>query len=201
MNLFEGCSGKKLANELRWLHEPLKWDFENERLTVVPAEDTDLFSGYRREPRSNVCLLFREVSGDFTVKTRVSVSLKGFGDAAALTVLAEKDRWAKLCLERSPAGELNAVSVVNYGWSDDANGELIGTSGCYLRITRKDDLFGMHYSLDGARWRFVRAFALELPRVLKIGIHAQAPYGGGCEAVFDFLDLQSVPVANFKSGE
>ena len=127
--------------------------------------------------------------------------LVGFGDAAAMTVRAKDNLWAKLCLERSPIGDVSVVSVVTNVNSDDANNELLKKPSCFLRITRKGDVFGMHYSLDGTVWRFVRTFILDMPETVMVGIHAQAPFMGGCKVLFKSLEMYGVPVEDFRSGE
>ena len=202
MNLFEKCAGRELASGLRWLCEPSVWEFDDSgRLTVVPAGETDFFHPSDRPGSDNAGLLHADVTGDFTARTHVSAELAGFGDAGALTVRAGPDRWAKICVERSPVGEVSVVSVVTDPWSDDANGELLEAPEAFLRITRKGDVFGMHYSLDGRRWRFVRAFSLEAPAQVLVGVHAQAPFGAGCRAEFGFLEIGPEPVGDFRSGE
>jgi regulation of enolase protein 1 (concanavalin A-like superfamily) len=200
MNLFENCSGKTLANGLTWMNEPPEWGFNAQRLTIVPQAKTDFFRPYQGLPHDDACLLYVDVTGDFTAVTCATAHLVGFGDAAAITVRQNATQWAKLCLERSPFGEVSAVSVVTNGWSDDANNELLEVPECYLRLTRKGSAFGMHYSLDGARWRFVRTFGLALPATVKVGIHAQAPFVGGCWARFSTFTLVPEAVEDFRSG-
>jgi regulation of enolase protein 1 (concanavalin A-like superfamily) len=200
MNLFDGCTGRSLANGLAWLREPSEWKFDDGALTVVPQVGSDFF----RTPEQafdSAYLLYKHVTGDFTMSTQVRGHLIAFGDAAAIMVRAGEAQWAKLCMEASPAGEVSLVSVVTDPWSDDANGELLERSECYLRLTRKGDLFGMHYSLDGARWRFVRAFFFDLPPTVMVGVHAQAPFQEGCWTTFGFLDLTPQAVQDFRSGE
>ena len=141
------------------------------------------------------------VAGDFTAATHVAAHLVRFGDAAALTVRAGPDRWAKLCVERGPTGDVSIVSVVTAPWSDDANGELLDQPARYLRITRKGEVLGMHHSADGKLWRFVRACYLDLPPTVMVGVHAQAPFGEGCRATFRVLQLRPAPVGDFHSGE
>lgn len=201
MNLLADCAGKTLANGLRWLNEPPEWEVDNAGLRIVPRAPSDFFRPYDGPTNDNCCLLYKEIAGDFTATTHVTVDLAGFGDAAALTVRASETRWAKLCLERSPIGEVSVVSVVTDPWSDDSNSEIVTTSECYLRLTRKGDVFGMHYGLDGAKWRFVRAFALEVPPMVMVGIHAQAPFAPGCRALFRSLTLSPEPVADLRSGD
>ena len=201
MNLLEDCNGKTLANDLKWLNEPPEWAFEQAGLRIVPRAPSDFFRPYDGPPKDNCCLLYRETSGDFSATAQVTAQLVDFGDAAALTVRASETQWAKLCLERSPFGEVSVVSVVTNPWSDDSNSELLTSPGCYLRLTRKGSVFGMHYSLDGERWRFVRAFGMTAPAEVLVGVHAQAPFVGGCQARFDHLEIDPQPVADFRSGE
>lgn len=200
MNLFEGCEGRRLAPGLAWISEPPEWQFDDGRLLIVPAAKTDFYRPYGGGGNDNAGLLATTVEGDFTITTRVTVSLVAFGDAAAVTVRAGAAQWAKLCLERSPLGETSAVSVVTDPWSDDANNELAPRT-CSLRLTRKGNLFGMHYSVDGVTWRFVRSFAMEAPQSVFVGVHAQAPFEGGCRAAFESAELHHVAVEDFRSGE
>jgi hypothetical protein len=200
-NLFDGCHDRTLNDTLQWLNEPPEWRFEDHELIIVPQGETDFFRPYKGEGKDNACLLYTEVTGDFTAVTQAHAHLVGFGDAAAITVRAGEALWAKLCLERSPIGDVAVVSVVTQPWSDDANGELQPDPVCFLRITRKGDVLGMHASRDGETWRFVRTFGMALPARVKVGIHAQAPFGGGCHARFSRFMLSPTPVEDFRSGE
>ena len=201
MNLFAGCTGQSLTNGLQWLNEPPEWAFGDAGLTIVPRAPSDFFRPYDGPANDNCCLLYRGITGDFTAVAKVKADLVDFGDAAALTVRASETQWAKLCLERSPIGQVSLVSVVTNPWSDDSNSELVTRPECFLRLTRKGNLFGMHYSLDGISWRFVRTFGLELPAQVMVGVHAQAPFTPGCRVLFRSWTICAEPVADFRSGE
>jgi len=190
------------SSSLRWQNEPPEWHIDDGgSLHVVPQAKTDFFRPIDHPGLDNAAFLAASVTGDFTARTRVRAQLAGFGDAAALTVRISDQQWAKICVERSPVGEVSVVSVVTDPWSDDANNELLSTSDAHLRITRKGDLFGMHFSLDGQSWRFARAFGMAAPADVLVGIHAQAPFVSGCRAQFDGLEIEPEPVADFRSGE
>ena len=201
MDLFAGCSAKTLANGLRWTKEPPAWGFDSGKLSISPAGETDFFRPFGGEAHDDAALLYVAVKGDFTARTQASARLAGFGDAAALTVRADPEHWAKICIERSPVGEISIVSVVTDRWSDDANNELLRRPSAFLRLTRSGSVFGMHYSLDGKRWRFVRMFHLDLPIEVMVGVHAQAPFGAGCSATFSSLTVENGAVKDFRSGE
>ena len=201
MNLLEACTGKTLANGLQWLNEPPEWSIDDAGLSIVPRAPSDFFRPYGGQPNDNCCLLYKNVVGDFTATTQLTADLVNFGDAAALTVRATETQWAKICLERSPHSEVSVVSVVTDPWSDDANNELVSTPECHLRLTRKGNVFGMQYSLDGTKWRFVRTFSLECPPAVRVGIHAQAPFTSGCRVVFQSFAISPEPVADLRSGD
>ena len=201
MNLLTDCTDMTLANDLEWLNEPPEWEITDAGLRIVPRSPSDFFRPYDGPANDNCCLLYKKTVGDFTAATQVKAHLVDFGDAAALTVRANETQWAKLCLERSPIGQVSLVSVVTNPWSDDSNSELLTSPQCYLRLTRKGNVFGMHYSLDALKWRLVRAFALEIPSTVMVGIHAQAPFSPGCHVLFRSLTISPEPVADLRSGE
>lgn len=202
MNLLIRNTATDASPRLEWIDEPPQWRIDEQgRLHVTPAAETDFFRPIDQPGHDSAALLCAPVTGDFTARTHVHATLVGFGDAAALTMRVSAEEWAKICVERSPVGEVSVVSVVTDPWSDDANGELLTSPAAHLRLTRKGDLFGMHYSLDGQRWRFVRAFGMAAPAEVLVGVHAQAPFIGGCQARFDHLEIDHQPVADFRSGE
>ena len=202
MNLFESCGGHDPGAKLSWLNEPPKWSFDaSHRLQLAASPCTDFFRPPDQEARDDAALLYTTVRGDFTLSTRVVAHLVEFGDAGGLMLRAAPDCWAKLCVERSPVGEVAVVSVVTAPISDDANSEVLSRPEAYLRLTRRGPLMGMHYGVHGDRWRFVRAFTMDAPDELMVGVHAQAPFAGGCTAGFDFLQLTGVGVEDFRSGQ
>jgi uncharacterized protein len=200
LNLFSNCSGVHLTNGLQWLHEPKIWHFKNEVLCVEPDGRTDAFRRYKQPAKDSACFLYVEVKGDFTLITKLRLEATAFGDAGTITIRGDEKRWAKLCIERSPSGETSIVSVVTNEWSDDANNELLGVPEAYLRIIRIGNIVGMHYSLSGETWRFVRAFGIEWPSGVKVGIQAQAPLQAGCKAYFEDLTLSKKVVRDFRGG-
>jgi hypothetical protein len=201
LNLFAGRTDNRLSSRLAWLNEPAQWRLDEGGLNVTPDAQTDFFRPSDGAAFDNAGLLHTCVTGDFTATTHVSAHLVRFGDAGAITVRAGPSRWAKLCVERSPSGEVSIVSVVTDPWSDDASGELLASPERYLRLTRKGDMLGMHHSADGNLWRFARAVHLQLPEIAMVGVHAQSPFGGGCRATFGLLEIRHEAVRDFRSGE
>ena len=188
MNLFLNCSGRSLANELKWLNEPAAWNFTAEGLFVEPDGKTDVFRKHGHPAKDTACFLYTEVSGDFSLTANLKMEGTAFGDAGAITIRRDEQMWAKLCVERNP-------------WSDDANNELLETPETHLRITRIDNLIGMHYRASGDAWRFVRAFGLDWPSVVKVGFQAQAPVQSGCRVYCKQLILSKDVVRDFRGGK
>ncbi len=124
MDFFAGCKGATLANGLIWLNEPDEWVFDDTGLKITAKAESDFFRPYGGPSHDSACFLYRETTGDFTAVIDVRAELFNFGDAAALTMRADETRWAKLCIERSPIGEVSLVSVVTGPWSDDSKLEL-----------------------------------------------------------------------------
>jgi hypothetical protein len=127
-NLLEGAS-RGSVSALQWLNEPDSWSIDpsDGSITIVPNAATDFFrplDDLDAPANDNCCLLFTDVTGDFTATTHTKATLCDFGDAAALTLRAHESLWAKLCLERSPIGDISLVSVVTNPFSDDANSEV-----------------------------------------------------------------------------
>ncbi len=201
MNVFQDCNERNLAPGLQWLREPQSWGFKSGALEIVPEAKTDFFRPSVGEAHDNACLLYTLVKGDFTAVADARAVLKGFGDAAALTVRSNPSLWAKICIERSPRGEVSIVSVVTNGNSDDSNNELLSAPAASIRFTRRGTVFGMHYRVDQAGWRFVRTFDLPMPQEVMVGVHAQAPFVGGCHAVFTRFEIEPRAVQDFRSGE
>ena len=167
----------------------------------MPEAQTDFFRPSVGEGRDNACLLYTMARGDFTAVAEARAVLAGFGDAAALTVRSGPLTWAKICIERSPRGEVSIVSVVTDGTSDDSNNELLPGPAAAIRLTRHGPVFGMHFRVDGTAWRFVRTFDLAMPEEIMVGVHAQAPFVGGCRATFSRFDIEPMAVQDLRSGE
>jgi regulation of enolase protein 1 (concanavalin A-like superfamily) len=191
----------RLDPALAWLNEPQRWHIEGDALTITADSMTDFFRGLEAFDNDTACLLFRRVTGDFTLRAIVEAEHQAFADAACLTLRHDPTKWAKVCLERSPTGDLNVVSVVTDGTSDDCTGELLREPRCHLRLSRKANEFAIHHSADGILWRFVRFFLLDLPGTIAVGVHAQSPFGDGVTARFSEIELLDRGVPDYRSGD
>lgn len=137
----------------------------------------------------------------------VSCDGEGQFDAAALYALAGDD-WAKLALERSPAGEQMLVTVVTNGASDDCNHRVVAPAGeavpVRLRLTVVGGgAFAAHVEQAG-RWELLRYFGLRhakaQPDDVRLGLSAQSPLGEGCTATFGGLSWSAEGPADLRDG-
>ena len=199
--------------ELAALDFPLRhdggadWSAAGTGLAVRAAASTDLFvdpsgtTGVAAETLLNATTLLGDPgSGDFVLSARTEVSFRDTFDAGVLLVWIDDHRWAKLCFERSPAGEHMVVSVVTRGTSDDANAAVVEAGSVHLRIARAGRVVAFHSSADGLRWAFVRAFTLEGVESAQVGFEAQSPVGDGCDVVFDQVRFERRTLQDLRDG-
>ncbi|MEJ3747760.1 DUF1349 domain-containing protein [Actinomycetes bacterium KLBMP 9797] len=196
---------KALPMPLSWQVEPAGYTTDGEAALEVtaPARTDMFFDPGGSEPTLNAArLLGTPPDGPFQFSARVRVDFAGTFDAGALLVWAGDREWAKLCFERSPQGEVMAVSVVTRGQSDDANAFTVAPGApLWLRVSRLGPNWAFHASTDGAHWHFVRHFGLTVDGAPLVGFVAQAPMGDGCTVAFDQITFVPERLADLRSGE
>jgi regulation of enolase protein 1 (concanavalin A-like superfamily) len=139
--------------------------------------------------------------GDFQLRAHVRAELRATFDAGAVFVHSGPDRWAKLALERSPAGVDTIVTVVTRGVSDDANGVAVPTPGeAWLRVSRIGAVYAFHHSADGVRWSLARLFTLGPIGDHRVGVSSQSPTGAGLTASFSDVVLTPTTLADPRDG-
>jgi uncharacterized protein len=68
-------------------------------------------------------------------------------------------------------------------------------------ISRIDDVYAYHASIDGVRWQLVLAFVLALEGVSpSISLEAQSPTGEGCTATFRSMSFTPTRLADIRDG-
>lgn len=172
-------------------------------LHLVAGAGTDLY----RDPRGSSVApdaerLVGEVRGDFQLSARVAARYDATFDSAVLLGWVDDRTWFKVCAERDAAGTPRVVSVVTRETSDDADGWAVAPQGVHLRISRTGSAFALHASDDGARWRFVRLFSLDIGTdvPLQAGFLAQSPAGQGTEAEFSDIRFTQNALLEVRDG-
>lgn len=203
MNLLESLIKPDSAlPKLSWDPQPLSWEPlpEGGIRIHVPEDADDFVDPGGRPPRFSAPFLWLPWRGDFVARALTRPHFKYNYDSAGLLALANPTLWAKLCFESTDFGTTAAVSVITDGTSDDANGVDLTSETLWLQMCRVDNLFGLHYSLDGQTWRMVRYFGLNLPEEIRLGVIAQCPTGPG--SVIDILkfSVEARRVTNMRAG-
>lgn len=152
-------------------------------------------------------LLATPPAGDFRLVARVAAEHRSLFDAGVLLLWDDETHWAKLCLERSPAGAPMVVSVVTRGTSDDANAFVLDAAQVWLRISRVDGVYAFHAAAIGAEsapdltWQLVRVFSLGTDLAgHRVGLEVQSPTGDGCTVTFADVVVDEVRLADLRDG-
>lgn len=191
----------------KWVNESSA-EYKDGVLTVYAPEKTDYFNspvkenGAFPEPVANAALYYTELTGDFVFQTKVELEFKNLYDAAALLVYENENVWAKLALENSdlPCRKPAVVSVVTNRISDDCNGPVMEGNRVWFQISRVDDCFAFHYSVDGKEYQMVRVFTLPVGKTVKVGFEAQAPMGEGGYRIYRDILIENKRVENIRAG-
>ncbi|MHC5217662.1 DUF1349 domain-containing protein [Enterococcus sp. LJL128] len=149
----------------------------------------------------NAPFLYTELTGDFILSAKVTADFDETYDGCGLMFLENTHLWGKLCFELTDLGTKSVVSVVTNRVSDDANGVELSKKQVWLQVSRKGQLFAMHYSLDGSDYRMVRYFSLPCSQLLKVGFVAQAPIGNGRQASFEDIRIEEYALENMRKGK
>ena len=178
------------------------------RVTVSAVPHSDIFidpgTGTQLNAESMLnaaTLLGVPPDGDFQFSARVTVGFASTYDAGVLLLWVDDRHWGKLCFEFSPAGEPMIVSVITRDVSDDANAFVVDDRTVWLRVSRVDQAFAYHASLDGKAWRMVRFFSIDgTSKSAAIGFEAQSPTGDGCVVAFDDIRFKRERLGDLRDG-
>ena len=187
----------------KWLNKPEKYQEENNRIIISADGKTDFFVDPALNAiMSNAPLYMTEIKGDFSFSCKVKPLFKAKYDAGAVMLYIDDYNWIKFAFEKTDLGYPAVVSVLTKDYSDDCNGEEISSESIYLKISRKEGLTGLYYSLDGISWKMKRLcrFVGNYYKSLFLGIEAQSPVGEGCEVEFSEMKLVNIAVDNFRVG-
>ncbi len=153
------------------------------------------------EPLGSAPLTLARFDGDFQLSALVEAPLAETYDAVALFIHGGPTIWAKLALERSPAGTDMIVTVVTREVSDDANGVAVAQPGrSWLRISRTGAVYAFHHSDDGAHWALARLFTLGPVAGHRAGFSVQSPMGDGLSARLTDIRITPTTLADARNG-
>ncbi len=158
-----------------------------------------------RRTVANAPVWYREEAGDFSPAVTVQPRFVSTFDAGALLAMVDDTHWVKLAFEFTDLGFPAVVSVVTQEFSDDANGQKINAETVRLRMSRRGNLWALHWADVGtfaqAPWRMLRYFRLGEPGdPVKVGLLTQSPTGTGTSV--EFTDIaRGDPPADMRIGQ
>ena len=168
---------------------------------VAPAESDFFIDPDTGKAKADAPFYYEKMTGDFTARTIVRPAFKKKYDAGGLFVYDSPTKWIKLEFEMTDLGHPSVVSVVTAASSDDANGEgLVNVEEIRLQLARRGDLWALHYSLDGRKWKMVRYFRLKMKAAIRVGLEAQSPVGRGCTVAFRGYTMVAGTPADMRKG-
>ena len=161
---------------------------------------------YFVDPNSGKCnasapFYYNEVEGDFVFKAKVSHDFVSIYDACALFAFENEKLWTKACFEYTDIMTHAVVCVMTNQYSDDANCINTKENKIWLQLSRKNNIFAVHYSLDGESYYMARITRLPMKSRIKVGVVAQSPLGTGGSRVFDFITLEQRTIENIRFGK
>lgn len=170
-------------------------------IRAYATPNTDYFvNPETNEVTANAPFFYKEVSGDFLLRARVSLDFTSTFDACVLLALDNERLWAKACFEMSDYGLPTIVSVMTNGRSDDANCISVDVTEVWLQLSRKGNVFGIHYSLDGKHFRMARLTFLPMNNTIKLGFEAQSPLGNGGVRNFSDVVFKNEALNDIRNG-
>jgi uncharacterized protein len=168
---------------------------------TAPALSDFFIDPLTKTEKSNAPFYYEMQKGDFAVSVKVKPQFVASYDAGGLFVYDSMKKWIKLEFEKTDLGYPSVVSVITDGTSDDGNGEnLEDHDSIYLQIVRKGDCWGLHYSIDGKKWKMVRYFSLKMKNEVRVGLEAQSPIGYGCRVEFTRFQISEKEIKDIRSG-
>ena len=185
-----------------WKNSPALSKMEDGRLTIVAGPATDWFiSPVDGKSSSSAPVLLFEPADDFVLTAKLNVEFGAQWDAGALMVYQDGANWAKFALEMTIDREPTIVTVVTRGVSDDCNSTMVPGGSAWFRIAKAGRAIAFYASLDGRKWKIIRAFTLGESPNLRAGFGAQSPVGQKATATFSEITYGARTIADILRGE
>ena len=185
----------------KWLNET-NYEITESGIEIYAPGNTDYFvNPVNGKVTANAPFFYKEVKGDFILKAKIALNFESFFDAGVLLAHDHDTLWAKACFEYTDFDTHAVVTVMTNEKSDDANGVNVDTDEIWLQLSRKDDVFAIHYSLDGEEFIMARLAALPMSEKIKVGFEAQSPTGEGGKRIFENVSLQLEGPENIRAGK
>ena len=192
-----------IPREMQMYNTAAGIEIDGNTVTLTGGEGSRLYVDPTLSSRADSApMLLFSPDETFMLSCKVSAGLNSVFDAGVLVLYADSDNWAKFCLEYSVEEKPILVSVVNNTLSDDCDHFVMDSNEMYMRISGLGGgVYGMHYSLDGKVWKFVRYFHMNTSKEVKVGFLSQSPRGNSCTTVFSDIKYSVQKLGDMRSGE
>jgi regulation of enolase protein 1 (concanavalin A-like superfamily) len=182
--------GPGSAGEMEWLHEPQKWEVQNDTLSMFVPPKTDYWRlTHYGHTIDNGPFRHTSLRGEFEVRVKISGDYKAPYDQSGLMLRLDHEHWIKAGIELVD-GRYNLSVVVTHTTSDWSVVVLPGpVAFVWIKAVRQLDSVKVFYSFDGARYTLMREawFRDEVP--LMVGVMGASPGGEGFEARFEEFSI------------
>lgn len=186
--------------DFKWTVETKYEETDNGIQIYAPGETDYFVNPVDGEVKANAPFFYKEVEGDFILRAKVSLDFESIYDACVLLALDHDKLWAKACFEFTDLGTNAVVTVMTNEKSDDANGVTVNGNEVWLQMSRKDNVFAIHYSLDGKEFLMSRLAYLPMQKKIKVGLEAQSPTGKGGMRNFSEFSLETRSPIDIRKG-
>lgn len=176
---------------LFWRNQPLKFDIQKDRFTIVAGPKTDMF----RDPNvtyntDNAPKLLFNADSNFVISAGIEHVFANKWDGGAIVIIQDSLNWIKFCFEKDYTGVKRVVSVVTKDISDDCNSVEIKSNKVFYKVAKANNVITLYYSLDNQKWFLVRHLQFNTSKPLQIGFLAQSPTGNNCKVTFSNINYQ-----------
>lgn len=187
-------------DDFRWTIET-EYRVDEDGIQIYAPAKTDYFvNPIDDSVRADAPFFYKEVEGDFILKAKVSHDFVSIYDACVLLALDNDKLWAKACFEYTDLETHAVVTVMTNEKSDDANGIDVEGNEIWLQLSRKDNVFAIHYSFDGKKFMMARLAYLPMQKKIKVGLEAQSPTGDGGIRNFSNVSLELRSPEDIRQG-
>ncbi len=193
---------KAIPKKLFWENKPEKFSLEEDVLTIVAGEKTDMF----RDPNvtyntDNAPKLFFQPDDNFVLTTCIEHAFATKWDGGAIVLKMDSLNWIKFCFEKDYTGANRVVSVVTKNISDDCNSVELSAHKVYFKIAKADQVITLYYSTNGVKWFLIRHLQVDFKASLKLGFMAQSPLGTSCKVRFSQFNYKAIKIKDPYLGE
>ncbi len=173
-------------NDFKWINKPTGFSVSNDKLTIAPESETDLWQrtyyGFRND---NAPMFVTKIENDFTFTVKANFEYKNQYDQCGIILYENSENWVKVSVEQENETFARLGSVVtNHGFSDWATTDIDAeASEMWYRLSKRGQDYYIEFSTDGNLFKQMRM--LHFPGTnAQVGVYACSPVKAGFKATF-----------------